>query len=261
MLAHTRASAADTNAVSVPKPAGTNAPAASEAAKDDVVAKGKDLEIRRSQLDKEVLRAVAQQEANGRPVTIDQKASIERQILDQLINVELLEAKATPADKAAGKEAAEKRLVTVKAKVSSPEAFNRQMKFMGVTPELLVKKWTEAFTGEAVAKRDLNIKIPDGDIKKFYDENPKQFTVPGKGPRCSHILIATRDPATGNELTTEQKAVKWKEAESLLKTGAGRRGLRQAGHGVFKRFRLAGQGRRICVCSRTNDARGRERCL
>ena len=84
---------------------------------DPLVAKGKAVEIRRSQLDKEIGVARSQLQAKGRPVKPDQILQAERQVLEQLINVRLLLAKATPADQAAGKAAAEKRAVAVKAKL------------------------------------------------------------------------------------------------------------------------------------------------
>src|ERR1035438_8760440 len=93
------------------QPTPTNA---APAAKSDlfgstIIAKGKGFEIKRSQLDDDVVRAKAQLSAAGRPVSPDQTALMEQQILDQLINVQLLKGKATDADRAAGKAAAEKR--------------------------------------------------------------------------------------------------------------------------------------------------------
>ena len=181
-----------------------------------VVAKGKGFEIKRSQLDDDVVRAKAQLSAAGRPVSADQTALMEQQILDQLIIVQLLKAKATDADRAAGKAAAEKRLADVKTKLGSDEAFKRQLTLMGATEQEVVDKWAEALTAEAVLKRELKINITDADAKKFYDDNPSRFEQP-EMVRASHILLTTRDPATGSELSDEKKAAKHKEIEGLLK--------------------------------------------
>src|SRR5436309_407443 len=85
----------------------TNSKPAAKAAElfgDSVVAKGKGMEIKRSQLDDEVIRVKSQASAAGRPIPPEQSTLIERQILDSLIQFRLLLAKATEADLAKGKE-------------------------------------------------------------------------------------------------------------------------------------------------------------
>jgi peptidyl-prolyl cis-trans isomerase C len=181
-----------------------------------VVAKGKGFEIKRSQLDDDVIRAKSQLSAAGRPVSPDQTALMEQQILDQLINVQLLKAKATDADRAAGKAAAEKRLADVKAKLGSDDAFKRQLTLMGATQEEVLDKWAEALTAEAVLKRELKISITDADAKKYYDDNPSRFEQP-EMVRASHILLTTRDASTGTDLSEDKKAAKHKEMEGILK--------------------------------------------
>jgi peptidyl-prolyl cis-trans isomerase C len=204
------------------EPAPTNAaPAGKPEAKtpdlfgNPLVAKGKGVEIKRSQLDEEVIRTKSQLAASGRPLPPDQTAQVERQILEQMINVQLLQAKATEADKAAGKELAEKRLADAKTKLGA-EQFNRQLKLMNATPEEVVAKWAEAMTADAVLKRELKVTVTDEEVKKFYDDNPSQFEKP-EMVRASHILLTTRDPATGAELPDDKKAAKRQQIEALLK--------------------------------------------
>jgi len=183
---------------------------------DEIVAKARGFTITRSQLDKEVARAKAQIVASGRHVLNEETNRISRQILEQLINVELLEAKATGADKAAGKEKAQQRLVEAKAKAGSEAAFERQLKQIGATQADLLAKWTEALTADTVVKRDLNIDISDKDARKFYDDNQTQFNAPER-LRASHILLGTHDPTSGAALSPDQQAAKRKQADALLK--------------------------------------------
>jgi peptidyl-prolyl cis-trans isomerase C len=204
-----------------PTPTSTTPSATSDSAStalfgNTVIAKGKGVEIKRSELDEDVIRAKAQLSAAGRPVSPDQTTLMEQQILDQLINVQLLKAKATDADRAAGKAAAEKRFADVKTKLGSDEALKRQLTLMGASQEEVMKKWTEALTAEAVLKRELKINITDADARKYYDDNPARFEKP-EMVRASHILLTTRDPATGAELSEDKKAAKYKEMERLLK--------------------------------------------
>jgi parvulin-like peptidyl-prolyl isomerase len=203
---------ATTNAAAAPKPAAKTANLFS----DKLVAKGKGVEINRSQLDDEIIRFKAQVAGRNQAVPPEQMALMERQLLDQLIQVQLLKAKATDADKAAGKALADKRFEEAKTKLGSEDALNRQLKLMGVTREEVQTKWTESATAEAVLKRELNVSVTDADTKKFYDENPARFEEPEKA-RASHILLTTTDPKTNTELTEDQKAAKRKEMEGLLK--------------------------------------------
>jgi parvulin-like peptidyl-prolyl isomerase len=181
-----------------------------------IVARAKGLEIRRGQLDEAVRPALAQAAANGRRVTTEQMPFLERQVLAQLIEVRIVLAKATDADKAEGKAAAEKRYAAVRAKAESEEAFKLQLQFLATTPEELVAKWTEILTANAVLKRELKINITDQQARQYYDENPQKFDMP-EMVRIGHILIATRDPQTKAELSAEQKAAKRKSAEEVLK--------------------------------------------
>jgi parvulin-like peptidyl-prolyl isomerase len=188
----------------------------SESGQDPVVARGIGVRIKRSEVDQAVARAKAQVAAKGRTASPEQITQMGQQVLEQLINVQLVSAKATDADKAAGKTLAAERLAKAKAKAGSDAAFEQEMKRMGVTQEELLARWTEALTGEAVLKREFKINITERDAKKFYDENPSQFNIP-ESVRASHILLLTRDPKTGAPLSEEQKAAKLKLIEEILK--------------------------------------------
>ena len=201
------------------EPAQTNPPASAQPAKssgDPIVAKGKGLEIRRSQLDKEAMAALAQAGAKGHRVTPEQMPLLEQQVLEQVINMRLVLAKATEADKAAGRVAAQKRYAAARSKAETEDAFKLQLKMLGTTPEDLVAKWTEVMAGQEMLKRELKIVITDQDAKGFYDENVAEFDVP-ETVRVRHILITTLDPGTGAELSAEQKAGKRTKAEAVLK--------------------------------------------
>jgi peptidyl-prolyl cis-trans isomerase C len=181
-----------------------------------LVAKGKGLEVTRGQLDEEVIRLKAQAAARGQNIPPDQMGTMERQILDQLIQVQLLQAKATDADRTAGRALAEKRFEDAKTRLGSEEALNRQLKLMGATREEVMTKWTESATAETVLKRELKVNVTEADAKKYYDDNPARFEEP-EMVRASHILLTTTDPKTNTELSETQKAAKHKEMEGLLK--------------------------------------------
>jgi peptidyl-prolyl cis-trans isomerase C len=182
---------------------------------DSVIAKGKGVEVKRSQFEEQVIRVKSQAAAHGENIPPEQMGLLEHQILNQLIQLQLLEGKATDADKTSGKEAAAKQLDQAKTRFGSDEALNRQFKAMGTTREELLAKLTEQGTAEAVVKRELNVTVTDDQVKKFYEENPAKFEEP-EMVRAAHILIGTRDQTTKAELTEDKKTAKRKLAEDLL---------------------------------------------
>ena len=205
------------------QPASTNGAAASKPASkpsdlfgNKVLAKGKGVEVTRGQLDDEIIRVKAQAAARGQSMPPEQTGMMERQILEQFIQVQLLQSKATEADKAAGKALAEKRYEEAKTRRGSEVVLNRQLKLMGATREEVLAKWTESAIAETVLKRELKVNVTDADARKYYDDNPARFEEPEK-VRASHILLMTTDPKTNTELTEAQKTAKHKEMEGLLK--------------------------------------------
>jgi parvulin-like peptidyl-prolyl isomerase len=190
---------------------------------DSVVAKGKTFEIKRSQLDDEVIRLKSNAAAQGRAVPPEQSAMLERQVLDQLIQIQLLMSKATEADKTSGKELAEKKLQEVKTQLGSDEVFDRKLKAEGITRAQLLAKWTEGGTAEAIVKRELKVNLTDDEAKKYYEDNPSKFEQP-EMVRVSHILFSTKDPNDANpdpsqkkDIPEDQKKAKRKQAEDVLK--------------------------------------------
>ena len=203
------------------QPAATNAAAAAKSAAPslfgtNVVAKGKGVEVTRAQLDDKVIRLKAQAAGRGQSIPPEHMAMVDQQVLEQLIQVQLLQGKATVEDKAAGKALAEKRFEEAKTKLGSEEALNRQLKLMGTTREEVLAEWTDSATAENVLKRELKVNITDADAQKYYDDNPARFEQP-EMVRASHILLMTTDPKTNTELTETQKAAKRKELEGILK--------------------------------------------
>jgi peptidyl-prolyl cis-trans isomerase C len=209
------ASPQPTASTNTPAPAKT-ADKAADLFPDSVVAKGKGVEVKRSQLDDEVIRVKAQIAARGQAIAPEQAALLEKQILQQLIQFQLIKGKANDADRADATKEAAKLWEDAKTQLGTEEALNLRLKAQGLTREELLAKWSDGALAKDVLIRELKINITDAEIKKFYDDNPSQFEEP-EMVRASHILLSTRDMATNKELTDEQKAAKHKLAEDLLK--------------------------------------------
>lgn len=183
---------------------------------DTVVAKGKNVEVKRSQVDDAMTGLRSTFTARGQALSADDVAQAEPHVLQRLIQIQLLLAQATEPDKAEGKQATTKRIDDLRSRLGNDENFNRQLKSVGTTQEELRSKMLEETTAEAVLERELKVSVTDDDVKKFYEDNPAKFEQP-EMVRASHILLSTRNAGTNTELTEEQKGAKHKLAEDLLK--------------------------------------------
>lgn len=188
---------------------------------DPVVAKGKGIEVKRSQVDAALIGVKAGLNARGQTVSPDQMLQFERQVLNDIIGLKILLSKATDADKAKGKEMFQKGLDRLKKDNKlTDEEFDQKLasslKVQGITREEWDKQRLDQSTAGAVIERELKVNVSDDEVKKFYDENPAKFEQP-EMVRASHILIGTRDQATNSELSDEQKKAKLKLAEDIRK--------------------------------------------
>jgi len=185
-----------------------------------IVAKGKGFEITRAQLDNEMIYARSAYAAQGRSIQPQQMAMIEKQLLQQLIFLRALTARATDADKTAGKESADKQFNEMQAAVSTnanlQAALDTRLKSVNLTKEQLRQQWTERAIADAVVRRELSIKVTDADVNEYYTNNAAQFEQP-EMVRAAHILLLTRDMDTGTEMTDAQKTDKHKKLEDILK--------------------------------------------
>jgi peptidyl-prolyl cis-trans isomerase C len=176
------------------------------------------VEVKRADLDSVVIKSKAIAAARNIPVPPD----IEEQALKNLIYQQLFLSKATDADRAKGKQNFEDRLAKAKAENNwTDEELNKRISmnlFGGETREQWDKQQIDLATIPIVLERELNVKITDDDVKKFYNDpaNISSFEEPEK-VRASHILLMTSDPETHEPLSAEKKAEKRKLMEDILK--------------------------------------------
>jgi parvulin-like peptidyl-prolyl isomerase len=185
-----------------------------------IVAKGKGVEVKRSQLDSTMVNIKASFAARGQVITPEQTIIVERQVLSDLINVQLLLGQATEADKARGKEVSDKRFADVRTRAGSDETLNRQLKSVGMTQVDLRTQMLDQAIAEAVAQRELKVSVSDADAKKYYDENPARFEQP-EMVRVSQIMLSTVDLTTRAPLSDEQQKAKRKQMADILKRAKG----------------------------------------
>jgi parvulin-like peptidyl-prolyl isomerase len=195
------------------------APKVDELFPDPLVAQGKGIAIKRSQLDDEVTAIKGNLPVSGQNMPPNEV--LERQVLDRLIRNQLFMRRANDADKAKGREAFAKELEARKKSmnVSEQEAgdkLNRWLRAQGLTRDVWEQRVTEMATISAMLERELKVDVSDAEIKKFYEDNLAKFEQP-EMVRVSHILLDTRDATSGKELSDEQKQAKRKKIEEILK--------------------------------------------
>src|SRR5262249_54483226 len=79
-----------------------------------VIAKGKGVEVKRGQLDQATMGIRTGALARGQTIPPDDMLRLEQQVLERMIQIQLLLARATDADRAKGKESCDKRFDDIK---------------------------------------------------------------------------------------------------------------------------------------------------
>lgn len=182
---------------------------------NEVVAKGDGVKVTRAMLDQALIAIKAAAAARGQRIPPQSMQALEAQVLSRIIGMQILNPIATEADKAAGKEAADKQLAEMKEAAGSETSFMRQLKTVSMTLDELVKKMTEEATADAVLRRELKYAVKDADVKKFYADNPDRFEKP-ELVRAAHILVGTTEP-DGSPMSAGKKKEQLALAEKLKK--------------------------------------------
>ena len=202
-------------AMATPAPAGTNgspSDALTALFGDPVIAKGKGFEIKQSALDQIMVGAKGQAAASGQQLPPD----FEVRALHQLITIQMLLQIATDADRAAGQKDADLQFTNLLKHFGTIEAFNRQLKAVGMTMEDLRAKAAQEAIAKQALKTALNVSVSDAEISSFYTGHPSDFEQPEK-VHVRHLLLTTVDQATQAPLPADQVAAKRKQIDDLLR--------------------------------------------
>jgi len=183
----------------------------------ELIATGQVIRIYRYQLDEAYTALKATAASQGQTLPEGRRSQIERQLVEDLVNTELLMARATEADRAKGRETADKRLAEIKARWTSEEAFRRQLIALGMPYEQFVSRLVERATFAEVVGREVRdkIAISDDAAQKYYSDNRSRFSLPER-VRLRQILFMTQDPQTRKRFTPEEKKEKRALADAIL---------------------------------------------
>jgi parvulin-like peptidyl-prolyl isomerase len=182
-----------------------------------VVAKGKGLVIKESDLEEAFLGHKAAASALGQPVPGGLDDQLKGQILDKMIATRLILSRATPLDREDGKRTAEKMIADGKEKAGSEASYRRRLLAVGSSPEKHETELLEQATVQAVIDRELGKKeiVTDADVRKYYEEHAEAYREPEKA-RVQHILFATRKIPSGEPLPQEERVAKKAAAQEAV---------------------------------------------
>ena len=145
-------------------------PKLSELFGDDVLARGKGVEVRRSHLEEAFIAYKANLAAKGQPIPEERRTAQEAQLLQRLVVTQILTNRVTDADRKLAEDLEKEFVAESKKQSASEDAFYRQLKALGMTPEQFHRRVREQALAEAVIKREINskIEISDTRVKDFY---------------------------------------------------------------------------------------------
>ena len=180
-----------------------------------VVAEGQGVKVTRSELDAAVKFSLMNSAAEGIPLAVAPQA-LEEQLLHELIFARLAFGRATRNDRSQAYTQAKEAYNNQLAGYTSARAFNLRVAAMGISTNAYRKRLYEEALARAVMDRELTSKIDitEGQCRKFYEDNQKNWTEPEQ-VRVQHVLLATMNPVTGLELSESGKAQKRQQAEQV----------------------------------------------
>jgi peptidyl-prolyl cis-trans isomerase C len=196
----------------------TNAPAATAAKPDKVVARVNGTEIKRKELDAAVQAFTFQMARRGRPLPSGQGAMVERDMLDELIGRELLRQEGSKHIPADIDKKVQEQIDEVTTQVGGEEQLKKTLAETGITPDEYAKRVRDniIIRGAIDSAVDKEVKITPEDVRAYYDKNPDQFKQP-EMVRASHILIRCAPDATDE--VKKEKRTQIESVQALVKGG------------------------------------------
>jgi peptidyl-prolyl cis-trans isomerase C len=185
---------------------------------DEVVARVNGTEINRKELNGAVQAFAFQMGRQGRPVLPSQNASLQHDVLEELIGRELLlqeGGKYIPADI---EKKVQEQVGQMKAQAGGEDQFNKSLAEAGIAPEEYAHRVRDniIIRGAIQTVVDKEVKISPEDARAFYDKNPDQFKQP-EVVRASHILIRCAPDASDD--VKKGKRAQIEAARALVTNG------------------------------------------
>lgn len=170
--------------------------------------------IYKAEFDGEVLMAQKSLLGFGKPLTCNQIASVQTEVLDSLIRREILYQESLKSGIKPDENAVDKEIKTVRQQFSSETEYKNELSRRNITEDIF-RSWIERNSSlQQYIERQFagKITVEDKDMRTYYESRPdlfKQFLQ----VRVSHIFIQT-DPKGGDASRQEARG----KAEQILKS-------------------------------------------
>ena len=190
---------------------------------EEILVSGKDLKITRSELDREFIALQANKATLGVTISGRQRAELEARLLDKMITTKLLLNKASQADRTKGKEFVDEQMKALETQLGSVEAAQQHIVASGVSEAYFRQQLLHDGITRAVIQREVkgNFQVPKADLRLFYLQNSKQFTVP-ETAQIRHIFLSNTLPGSNVSLpssTLKEKQVLIEELRERARKG------------------------------------------
>ena len=160
---------------------------------------------------------ISQLEMNaGQPVPADRRDEIYRTAIDRLVDIKVLTHEVKSRSLPGDEKTVEEQMQRIRGQFPSEEEYKKALTARGTTPEQLRSDMLNETRINEMLKAETAKMAPvtDADVKKFYDENPKEFAKPEE-VRASHILFKTEGATDAQKKEARTKATQvLKEAKS-----------------------------------------------
>lgn len=184
---------------------------------DKVVARGRGVEIKASELESIVLSARVTLSLQGTVLDDAGKAALTVQALDDLLLMRLLVVKAKPDEKSAGYIAAKTSFERERKAFLTESAFILQIESRGMGTNTFRDRLYEEALAKKVFEREFHseIKITPVQVQKYYEQNLAQYAQ-SEYCRVRQLLLLTYNADLGVELAADERQKKKELADKLL---------------------------------------------
>ncbi len=193
--------------------------AADENSQEGTVAVVNGTEISRTEFDREMNLAERKYAGNGVKLDEAQKKEVEKEVLEYMINSELLYQKSVKDDISIDPAAVEQEMKKMKSQFGSEEEFNNMLEQVNLTENDVEKQIKKGLSIQKLIETEVagEIKIPEEDVKKYYEDNPETFKQQEQ-VKASHILVRTEPSA--DEAAKKEARQKLADMKTKIEEGA-----------------------------------------
>lgn len=151
---------------------------------------------------------------------IKYKDKFKEMMIQQIIDMEVVHAEAKKENLLPSEKEVNDKLKELKANIDSDEEYKKSMEKIGVNDEYLKNQQEQDLAIQNYKTNfDKTTKIPDEEMKKYYEEHKKEYYK--DEVKASHILISTLDENSKPLSEAKKKEAKAKADEALKKAKSG----------------------------------------